>query len=88
MTNWIPNPHDKRWMLWEEQLAPDRWLVCFRPAEGHTSDYWINVLKAQWTAASTGCPPVVEDHVLDDVLMQACIMHEMRKKYGANDGAL
>lgn len=88
MTEWIKNPHSQHWLLWEEQLTPNRWLVCFRPAKGHNNDHWVNVMQARWSTNTGGCPPVIEEHILNDVLVQACIMHEMRKKYGASDGAL
>ena len=83
MTEWAVNKHDHHWLVWEEQLAPDRWLVCFKPSPQSQlgAVYWINVMLEQWST-QRHCPKVIEEYTLDDALVQACVMYEMRDKYG------
>jgi len=85
MIEWIAQKRDKAWLYCEEQLASGHWLACFKPAPNYAGAYWVNVLVSQWSASPISCPTVIEEHLLDDEFIQLCIIHEMRKKYGAQE---
>jgi hypothetical protein len=83
MTEWVVSPSNKNWLLWEEQLAPKAWLVCFKPNAPWHNMYWVNVLERKWSSMeglNIGTELFV--HHGDDPIMQLCLMEEMRKKYG------
>jgi hypothetical protein len=85
MTDW--KVHDDNWLMHQEQLAPDRWLLCFITNPTRTvhslPDAWVNVLRKEWTADSNRVLPEIEVYKLDTCgpLEMECIMHEMRNKY-------
>lgn len=73
------------WLQRQEQLAPNRWLVCFTRPEGisnHTPAHWIYVFKERFNAGGVSGTNVFF-HCIEqpDPLMMECIAHEMRKKY-------
>lgn len=84
MAEW--KKHSDLWLVLQEQLAPDRWLLCFKPNTGHTpplASGWVNVLTAEWHEGDS--LEEIEKWKLEDTgpLELECIMQEMRKRYGA-----
>jgi hypothetical protein len=76
------------WEIRQEQIAPERWLCCFRRPEeriGNTPHHWIYVFDRKFDDVGAALSKrtqidfvVLEEH---DPLMMECIAIEMRKKY-------
>lgn len=85
MTSWVENPKDHMWLLWEEELRPDAWLVCFKPAADSDDDtYWLSIMPVRWSTTDGNWwhnGHAIEEHSFKDPLMHLCFMHEMRDKY-------
>lgn len=48
---WVRHPDDERWLMWEEQLAPEAWLIKFERPFGDEEypHIWINIYPEQWS---------------------------------------
>lgn len=88
MTEW--KRYDAIWMVSNEQLAPDRWLLCFRRHSDDATlpEAWVNITTELWP--QDRMVRTIEEHALSNCgpLELECIMIEMRKKYGAGDGTV
>lgn len=76
---------DSQWLFWEEQIATDRWLLCFKPSGDHnpySTRYWVDVRTMKWEPGQ-GEEVYIEKCNPPDEFIMLCIMHEMRKKYGS-----
>jgi hypothetical protein len=76
------------WEIRQEQLAPNRWLSCFRRPQSHTGirpNHWIYVFDKKFEGIGEMRKQIdfvcIEE--LDPILAE-CAAHEMRKKYGTN----
>ena len=80
--------HDELWLVRQEQIGPEAWLLCFLPQPDRgisaLADGWVNVLEKEWHAGQNN-NYVLERYELYDTgpLELECIAHEMRKKYGS-----
>jgi len=82
--------HDDNWLVRQEKIADDRWLLCFtvNPAVKDTplATGWVNVMKEEWSTSSIRVrDTTLEDYCLSSggLLELECLAHEMRKKYGS-----
>jgi hypothetical protein len=78
------------WEIRQEQLAPNKWLSCFRRPKSHMGqkpNHWIYVFNVKFEYPPTVHRTQVDFIVIEefDPILAECAAHEMRKKHGAKE---